>query len=72
MIRDENSKELLLKFLVKQIEQSGIKTSRGKETDLASGINEIVLEPDESGNPTFRPEGLIVAAFIADTESEVK
>ncbi|HPA14406.1 MAG TPA: type III-B CRISPR-associated protein Cas10/Cmr2 [Desulfobacterales bacterium] len=72
MIQEENHKELLLKFIAKQLERSGIKTPKGKESDLAAGITEIVLEHDESGNPTFRPEGLIVAAFIADTESEVQ
>ncbi|MEW6673478.1 MAG: type III-B CRISPR-associated protein Cas10/Cmr2 [Thermodesulfobacteriota bacterium] len=72
IIREENRKELLLKFVAKQLERSGIKTPPGKAIDLAKGITEIILESDQSGNPIFRPEGLIVAAFIADTESEVE
>lgn len=72
IIREENRKELLCKFVAKQLERSGIKTPKGKELELAEKITELVLDTDESGNPAFRPEGLIVAAFIADTESEVK
>jgi CRISPR-associated protein Cmr2 len=72
MIGEENYKDLLIKFIAKQLERSGIKVSKGKEADLAAGITEIVLQPDRNGSLIFRPDGLIVAAFIADTESEVR
>jgi len=72
ILEEKNHKELFMKFVSKQLERSGIKMPKGKEMDLAAGITEIIIAPDENSNPVFRPEGLIVAAFIADTESEVE
>lgn len=68
----ENHMDLMRKFVTAQIQRSGIKITKGYEAVLAAGLTDIILEPGESSHPIFRPEGLIVAAFIADTESEVQ
>jgi CRISPR-associated protein Cmr2 len=72
ILREENHRELMRKFVAAQLERSGLKTSKGQKMVLAAGITEIILDQDENQNLIFRPEGLIVAAFIADTESEVQ
>jgi len=71
MLQKENSKDLLSKLIARQLERSGIKPPKGKDTALSGKIADIAMDRDENGKPDFRPEGLIVAAFIADTGSEV-
>lgn len=71
ILQRENYGELLSHFIAKQLERSGIKPPKGKDAALAERIKDIVLEHDETGKPVFCPEGLIVAAFIADSEREV-
>ncbi|WP_373500897.1 type III-B CRISPR-associated protein Cas10/Cmr2 [Desulfococcus sp.] len=71
ILNKNNGRELMAQFVAKQLERSGIKPPAGKEMELAKRVTEIVVALDDSGKPVFQPEGLIVAAFAAGTESEV-
>lgn len=71
MLAKENGEELLSQFVVKQLERSGIQPRQGRAKELADRIVEIAVNRDEVNRLVFQPEGLIVAAFIADAESEV-
>lgn len=72
IIGEENGKELMRQFTAAQLERSGVETARGKESMLTNALTEIILEPVGEGCWKYQPEGLIVAAFIADAESEVR
>ena len=58
----DNHRELLVKFIKKQLERSSLSVKKEMADDLASKIADIVVTPDKK----YAPEGLIVAAFIAD------
>jgi len=62
----DNHRELLVKFIKKQLERSSLSVKKGMADDLASKIADIVVTQDKK----YAPEGLIVAAFIVDKGGE--
>ena len=70
ILKKDNHKEMMAKFVEKQLDQSGIKPPKGRGAQVARQIVDIVISQDEQGNPVFIPEGLIVAGFIAGAERE--
>ncbi|AOY59357.1 type III-B CRISPR-associated protein Cas10/Cmr2 [Desulfococcus multivorans] len=71
MLQRDDGRGMLVRLLEAQLERSGIRPVGAEKRVVAEGIVDIVLAPGDDGRPIFRPEGLIVAAFAADTESEV-
>jgi len=66
ILKHDNHRELLIKFFKKQLERSSLIVKKGMEDDLAGNIADIVVTRDKK----YAPEGLIVAAFIADKGGE--
>ncbi|MFW6271864.1 MAG: type III-B CRISPR-associated protein Cas10/Cmr2 [Desulfosalsimonas sp.] len=57
-----NYKTYLEKFITKQLERSSINADK---PDLASKMTDIVITKDQDGKMHYKPESLIVAAFMA-------
>ncbi len=72
MLEQEKCRDLITKFIAKQItrsmvsEKDGNENSDSKIEELARRITELVITEPEKHKPTYLPERLIVAAFIAD------
>ncbi|MDY6822371.1 MAG: type III-B CRISPR-associated protein Cas10/Cmr2 [Thermodesulfobacteriota bacterium] len=63
ILEDENNyKTHLEKFFAKQLERSSINADKA---GLANKMADITISKDREGNLQYKPEGLIVAAFMA-------
>lgn len=64
ILKEENNREMIIKFISKQLERSSVGDD-SKRTFFAERMTDIVLRPNRDGNLEYRPDGLIVAAFMA-------
>jgi len=69
-LRKEDYRQLLIKFIEKQIDRSAVGGQENIKKELAEKIVDIVVTEDKDSQPKYKPEGLIVAAFIADKGGE--
>lgn len=76
MLQQDNRAELLTKFVAKQLGRSGLNVNdaedenkREKLVNVAKEIVQISLTTDSTGKFQFKPEALIIAAFIADKKN---
>ena len=63
MLVKDDYKILLNKFILKQLERSSVGNN---PKEVAEKITEIVVGVDQNNKRVFKPEGLIVAAFMAE------
>ncbi|MBW2609539.1 MAG: type III-B CRISPR-associated protein Cas10/Cmr2 [Deltaproteobacteria bacterium] len=69
ILKKDNYKNLLTGFIKKQLDRSMLaagKNSKEELEDFAKQMVNIIVIKDPNGKPSFEPEGLIVAGFIAD------
>lgn len=64
MLQQENYIEMLEKFICKQLDRSSVGDKETQEK-FAKKMVEIVVEKNKDDKPEYKPEGLIVAAFMA-------
>ena len=64
IIKSEENKDnkLLVAFIKKQLERSSI--GKGDREEFSKKIADIIIETDQNNKPEFKPEGLIVGAFL--------
>jgi len=73
ILKKDDYEKLLTGFIKKQLDRSMLaagKNSEGKIKEFAEKIVDIVAVKQEDNKRTFKPEGLIVAGFIADKGGE--
>jgi len=70
ILKEENYTGLLIKFIEKQIDRSAVGGQENIKKELAKKIVDIVVTEDKDSQPKYKPEGLIIAAFIADKGGE--
>ncbi|MBW1924970.1 MAG: type III-B CRISPR-associated protein Cas10/Cmr2 [Deltaproteobacteria bacterium] len=63
--KDEKEHRILKAFIKQQLERSEVGDKTQKE-DLAKKISKIVVRDNGEGKPLYKPEGLIVAGFMAE------
>jgi len=63
--KDKKELRMLRAFIAQQLERSEVGDKSQKE-ELAKKISEIVVRKDGEGNSLFKPEGLIIAGFMAE------
>lgn len=71
MLKRENHLDLLSLLLADQLKRSGIRIEDGNTSPVAREMSKIIVDYDEDNKGVFCPESLIVAAFMANAESEV-
>jgi len=64
MLKQDNYKEMLVKFITSQLDRSSVGNEKERKV-FADKMADIVVVKDKDGNREYRPEGLIVAAFMA-------
>ena len=69
LAKDGKDRKMLKAFIEHQLERSGVVDKSQKE-DLAVKISKIVVRQDSEGRTLFKPEGLIVAGFMAEGGAE--
>ena len=65
LAKDGKDRKMLKAFIEHQLERSEVGDKSQKE-ELAKKISEIVVRKDGEGNSLFKPEGLIIAGFMAE------
>jgi len=65
ILNSDNWKENLQKLIFKQLERSAIGRKENKE-DFAKKVVDLVVLNPKKGKPDYEPEGLIIAAFMAE------
>ena len=66
ILEKENWFELMKKFIAKQLDRSMLISHKDCKSEFAEKMTNIVIIMGKDGKPEYKPEGLIVAAFIAD------
>ena len=64
ILKQDNYNGLLQSFILKQLERSGVGVDTDKE-HFAGMMADIVVATNAEGKPEYKPEGLIVASFLA-------
>jgi CRISPR-associated protein Cmr2 len=64
ILKHPNKVEMLQKLIFKQLDRSSVGDDKHKQ-DFAKKIVDLVVKENLEGNPEYKPEGLIVAAFMA-------
>lgn len=64
VLNHKNWKEMLQKLIFKQLDRSSIGEKKNKK-DFAQKMVDLVVFQHSNGKPEYKPEGLIVAAFMA-------
>jgi CRISPR-associated protein Cmr2 len=73
ILKKDDYEKLLTNFIKKQLDRSMLATGKNSEEEIkefAEKIVDIVAVKQEDNKRTFKPEGLIVAGFIADKGGE--
>ncbi len=73
ILKKDDYEKLLTGFIKKQLDRSMLAVGKNSEREikeLAEKIVDIVVVKQENNKRTFKPEGLIVAGFIADKGGE--
>jgi len=64
ILKQDNWKEMLQKLIFKQLDRSSVGDEKHKQ-DFAEKMVDLVVCKNSAGKPEYKPEGLIVAAFMA-------
>ena len=73
ILQQDDYKKLLTGFIRTQLDRSMLASGKNSDEELeefAERIVDIVVVKREGGRPKFKPEGLIIAGFIADKGGE--
>ncbi len=64
ILKKDKWKEMLESLIIRQLERSSVGDKKHKE-DFAKKMVDLVICKNSEGKPEYKPEGLIVAAFMA-------
>ena len=73
ILKKDDYRNLLTNFIKKQLDRSMLATGKSSKENLnefAEKIVDIIIVRNQENEPVFKPEGLIVAGFIADKGGE--
>jgi hypothetical protein len=60
----------LTSFIEKQLDRSMLVDQEDAKEEFAQKMVDIVIAANKDGKPVYKPEGLIIAGFIADKGGE--